>query len=84
MSFKSSQIREAKILGKRNHCPKSKLHLMLFPSRRLQILFFPAFYFLFILYFPNTLFFFLLYSMVAQLYIHAYILFSHVIMLHHK
>ena len=28
--------------------------------------------------------FFLLYSMVTQLYIHAYILFSHIIMLHHK
>ena len=27
---------------------------------------------------------FLLYSMVAQLHIHVYILFSHIIMLHHK
>uniref|UniRef100_A0A8D1IA41 Uncharacterized protein n=1 Tax=Sus scrofa TaxID=9823 RepID=A0A8D1IA41_PIG len=32
----------------------------------------------------NTLFFFQLYSMVTQLHIHVYILFSHVIMLHHK
>ena len=34
-------------------------------------------------YFPNTIFF-LLYSMVTQLHIHVYILFSHIIMLHHK
>ena len=35
-------------------------------------------------YFPNTLFFFLLYSMVTQLHIHACILFSHIIILHHE
>ena len=35
-------------------------------------------------YFLNIVFFFLLYSMVTQLHIHIYILFSHVIMLHHK
>ena len=35
-------------------------------------------------YFPTTLFFFLLYSMVTQLHIYVYILFSHIIMLHHK
>ena len=35
-------------------------------------------------YFPNTVFFFLLYSMETQLHIHVYILFSHIIRLHHK
>ena len=34
-------------------------------------------------YFPNTIFF-LLYSVVTQLHIHIYILFSHIIMLHRK
>ena len=34
-------------------------------------------------YFPNTVFF-QLYSMVTQLHIHIYILFSHIIMLHQK
>ena len=34
-------------------------------------------------YLPNT-FFFLLYSMVTQLHIHVHILFSHIIMFHHK
>ena len=34
-------------------------------------------------YFPNAIFF-LLYSMVTQLHIHVYILFSLIIMLHHK
>ena len=34
-------------------------------------------------YFPNT-FFFLLNSTVTQLHVHVYILFSHIIMLHHK
>ena len=35
------------------------------------------------IYFPNT-FFPQLYSMVTQLYLHVYILVSHIIMLHHK
>ena len=38
---------------------------------------------LFFNYFPNTNFF-LLYSMMTQLHIHVHILFSHIIMLHHK
>ena len=33
---------------------------------------------------PQQVFFFLLYSMVTQLHIHVHILFSHIIMLHHK
>ena len=51
--------------------------------------FFNLIYFLFFViiifnsYFPNT-FFFLLYSMMSQLHIHVYILFSHSIMLHHE
>ena len=40
-------------------------------------------YLFFNCYFPNTIFF-LLYSMVTQLHIHVHILFSHIIMLHHK
>ena len=39
--------------------------------------------FSFYCYFPNTIFF-LLHSMVTQLHIHVYILFSHIIVLHHK
>ena len=39
---------------------------------------------LFYFYFFNTLFFFLLCSVVTQLYIHVYILFSHIIMLRYK
>ena len=38
----------------------------------------------FLLLFPQYNFFFLLYSKVTQLHIHIYILFSHIIMLHHK
>ena len=41
------------------------------------------FFLLFSCYFPNMIFF-LLYSMVTQLYIHVHILFSPIIMLHHK
>ena len=41
-------------------------------------------YFDFFKLFPQYNFFFLLYSMVTQLHIHVYILFSHIIMLHHK
>ena len=41
------------------------------------------YYYYFNSYFPNIIFF-LLYSMVTQLHIHVYILFSHIIRLHHK
>ena len=41
------------------------------------------FFLIFYCYFPNTIFF-LLYSMVTQLHIHVHILFSHIIILHHK
>ena len=45
--------------------------------------FFKIFIYLFFNYFPNTIFF-LLYSVVTQLHIHVHILFSPIIMLHHK
>ena len=51
-----------------------------------KIIFLLCFYFLGLIltyyYFPST--FFLLYSMVTQLHIHVEILFSRMIMLHHK
>jgi len=40
--------------------------------------------YLFIFEFPHYIIFFLLYSTVTQLHIYVYILFSHLIMLHHK
>jgi len=41
-------------------------------------------FFIFFFLFPQYIIFFLLYSMVTQLHIHVYTLFSHIIMLHHK
>ena len=40
--------------------------------------------FLFFLFPPNIIYFFLLYSMVTPSHIHVYILFPHIVMLHHK
>ena len=43
-----------------------------------------SYLFYFILLFPQYIIFFLLYSMMTQLHIHVYILFSHIIMVHPK
>ena len=56
--------------------------LCIFDSISVLVMFIHWFY-LFLLLFPQYNFF-LLYSMVTQFYIHVHILFSHIIMLHHK
>ena len=60
--------------------PQLQLLLQLW---QFQILFLLFFYLIFIV-ISLIQFFFLLYSMVTQLLIHVYILFSPMIMLHHK
>ena len=57
--------------------PREKKHILKGWRMKFVVFFFKFFY----CYFPNAIFF-LLYSVVTQLYIHVYILFSHIIMLH--
>ena len=69
-----------------NPCPGCRtIASPITPQQELQCYFFLNFYYYynFNSYFPNTLFS-LLYSMVIQLHIHVHILFSHIIMLHHR
>ena len=51
---------------------------------RLRFIFLSRLLYFFIIYLYIYIFFFLLYSMVTQLHIHVYILFSPIIMLYHK
>ena len=61
------------------YCNITQIHFFSVQIGQIQFLFFKFFY----CYFPKTIFF-LLNSMVTKLHIHEYILFSHIIMLHHK